>query len=142
MNESVVAFTTPATEAPVSSSTAARNRNSATMWAPTTPSAVEIPQYSPSPTSPPRGRTQSGSQRTASPPGPSPSVPAARPSVKARNRHSPPDRNGRTAGSISRMTRIAPAASSATGTTRYTAPISRRSPSTAQPPASPPSHSR
>ena len=114
--ESVVALTTPATEAPVSSSTAARNRKTATMWAPTVPSAVEAPQYRPSPTTPPRGRTHSGSQRTSVPPGPNPSVPAARPSVRAANRHSPPERNGRTAGSISRSTRMAPVASSATGT--------------------------
>ena len=85
----MVALTTPATEAPVSSSTAARNRNTATMCAPTVPSAVEAPQYSASPTTPPRGRTHSGSQRTSEPPGPSPSVPAARPSAQRREQAQP-----------------------------------------------------
>ena len=42
--ELVVAFTTPATDAPVSSSTPARNRNTATMCAPTVPTALEINQ--------------------------------------------------------------------------------------------------
>jgi hypothetical protein len=42
--ESVVAFTTPATDAPVRSSTPARKRKTARMWAPTPPSSVELPQ--------------------------------------------------------------------------------------------------
>ena len=62
--ELVVAFTTPATDAPVRSSTAARNRNTATMCAPTVPTALEQP-VEPSPTTPPRGRTHAASQCTA-----------------------------------------------------------------------------
>ena len=80
--ESLVALTTPATEAPVSSSTAAVKRKIAIVWAPRSPSAVETAQYSPSPTTPPRGLTHSGSHETGPPPGPIPSVPAARPSAE------------------------------------------------------------
>ncbi len=87
------------------------------MWAPTPPSSVEEPQKSPSPTIPPRVRTHSGSQKPGrAPSGPSPKVPAASPRQSAANRHTAPARNGRTAGSAGRMTRIAPPASSATGT--------------------------
>ena len=50
--EVLVALTTPATDAPVSSSTAASSRNRQTMWAPTSPSAVEMPQYRASPDEP------------------------------------------------------------------------------------------
>ena len=62
--ESLVALTTPAIEAPVSSSTAAVKRKIAIVCAPRSPSAVETAQYSPSPTMPPRGLTHSGSHET------------------------------------------------------------------------------
>ena len=42
--ESLVAFTTPAIEAPVSRSTAATKRNSAIVCAPRSPSRVEVAQ--------------------------------------------------------------------------------------------------
>ena len=114
----VVAFTTPAIDAPVSSSTAARNRNTATMCAPIAPSAVETPQYRPSPITPPRGRTQSASQCTAVPPGPEAERPGRQRRARARRTGTaPPARNGRTAGSTGRSTRIAPPATNATGST-------------------------
>ena len=115
--ESLVALTTPAIEAPVISSTAAVKRKIAIVWAPRSPSALETAQYSPSPTTPPRGLTHSGSHETGPPPGPIPSVPAARPRLSAANRQIAPALNGRTAGSTGRSTRIAPAAISAAGTT-------------------------
>jgi hypothetical protein len=113
--ESDVNLITPATDAPVSSSTAARNRKTARMCAPTLPAADSTAQSSVSPTMPPRALTQSPSHHPGrSPPGPT--VPAESPRVTAPNRQIPPDRNGRTAGSTGRSIRIAPVPASATGT--------------------------
>ena len=112
-----VALITPATDAPVSSSTPARKRKTARMWAPIVPASVVTTQSRVSPVIPPRVLTHSGSHQSGrSPPGPTPSVPADRPSVTATNRQMAPARNGRTAGRTGRSIRIAPAATSATGT--------------------------
>ena len=115
VTESDANLITLATDAPVSSSTAATNRKIARMCAPMLPASVSTPQSSVSPTIPPRVLTQSAFHHSGrSPPGPT--VPADRPSVTARNRQIAPERNGRTAGSTGRSIRIAPVASRPTGT--------------------------
>ena len=66
---------------------------------------------------PPRGWMKVRLHSSArAPPGPRPKVPAASASVSPANRHSPPDANGRLLGRNGRSTRMAPAATSATGT--------------------------
>jgi hypothetical protein len=115
VTESDANLITLATEAPVSSRTAATNRKIARMCAPMLPASVSTPQSRVSPTMPPRVFTHEASHQSGrSPPGPT--VPADSPRVTARNRQIAPERNGRTAGSTGRSIRIAPAAISPTGT--------------------------
>jgi len=88
-----------------------------------------------SPTTPPRSSLASLSP-------PRPSVPAANARQIDRSRQAAAARKGRTAGSTGRMTMIAPAASSATGTSTWTCPTTSLSPSTSAVPAVPPSQPR
>jgi hypothetical protein len=87
-------------------------------WAPRLCTAGAAAEYSASPTTPPRGWMNARLHSSAwAPPGPSPNVPAASASVRAANRHSAPDANGRLLGRNGRRTTIAPPAISAAGTT-------------------------
>jgi hypothetical protein len=138
--ESEVALITPATDAPVSRRTPAMNRKTVRMWAPIVPARVVTTQSSVSPVIPPRVLTHVASHQSGRvPPGPTPSVPADRPSVTDTKRQTAPARNGRTAGRTGRSIRIAPPAASETGTRYCAAPSSQRRPSTASEPARPPS---
>ena len=96
-----VALSTPATDAPVSSSVAATARKTAMMLAPTSENALAAVSWSARPTTPPFSRTGSP---------PAPNRRRAEPS-----RQIAPARNGRTAGSTGLITISAPAATSATG---------------------------
>ena len=96
-----VALSTPATDAPVSSSTPATAKKIAMMLAPTPEKAVAAASWSAWPATPPLSRTGS------------PSAPNS--SSAAPRRHSAPARNGRTVGSTGPMTTSAPAATRTTG---------------------------
>ena len=94
---SLVACRTPATDAPVSSSTAATKRKTART---STPSVAD--QAADDALEQLADLAAVGARRATGP--------------AARNRQMPPERNGRTAGSTGRSTRIAPIAASAGGT--------------------------
>ena len=121
-----VACSRPAMEAPVSSSTPAISRKRNSRWAPAVWNSVREVQNSASPTSPPWRRSSSAwvMKSSLGRSGPIPKEPAARPRVRAQKRQIPPERNGRTVGSIGLSTIRAPAANSAIGT-RYPTPPNR-----------------